>query len=68
MSEHRVMKNIITPQPPKRGFRQTAVVFISVVTKLKFKFVAEELVRGKFPIPDGQGVRESKKDISVGYE
>ena len=64
MSEHRVMKNTITPQPPKRGFRQTAVVFIPVVTKLKFKFVAEDPVRGQFPLPGGKGVREGKQLIN----
>jgi hypothetical protein len=64
MSEHRIMKNTITPQPPERGFRQTAVVFISVVTKLKFKFVAEDPVRGQFPLSGGQGVREREKPRS----
>ena len=61
MSLSFIMNTYNTPQPPKGGFRQTAVVFISVVTKLKFKFVAENPVRGQFPLPGGQGVREGKQ-------
>ena len=58
------MNKYITPQPPKRGFRQTVVLFIPVVTKLKFEYVAEDIVRGQFPLPGGQGVREEKQLIN----
>ena len=61
MSLSFIMNTYNTPQPPKRGSLQTAVVFISVVTKLKFKFVAEDPVRGQFPLPGGKGVRERKQ-------
>ncbi|TVQ85556.1 MAG: hypothetical protein EA393_13605 [Bacteroidetes bacterium] len=61
MSEHRIMKNTMTPQPPKRGCLHTAAVFISIVTKLKFKIVAEDIVRGQFPLSGGQGVCERKQ-------
>ena len=55
------MNTYIAPQPPKRGSLQTAVVFMPVLTKLKFEYVAEDIVRGQFPLPGGQGVREGKQ-------
>ena len=51
----------MTPQPPKRGSLQTAVVFIPIETKLNIKFVADDIVRGQFPLPGGQGVCEGKQ-------
>jgi len=51
----------ITPQPPERGSLQSAAVFMSVVTKLKFNYVTKDIARWQFPLPGGQGVREGKK-------
>ncbi|TVQ85555.1 MAG: hypothetical protein EA393_13600 [Bacteroidetes bacterium] len=58
------MNTDMTPQPPKRGCLHTAAVFISIVTKLKFKIVAEDIVRGQFPLSGGQGVCEGEKPRS----
>ncbi|TVQ85553.1 MAG: hypothetical protein EA393_13590 [Bacteroidetes bacterium] len=52
----------MTPQPPKRGSLQTAMVFIPVVSKLKFEYVAVDIVRGQFPLSGGQGVCEGEKN------
>jgi hypothetical protein len=59
-----VMNTGMTPQPPERGSLHTAVLFIPLVTKLKVKIVAEEIVRGQFPLPGGQGVWEGEKPRS----
>ena len=54
MSEYSLMKNNMTPQPPKRGSLQTAVEIIPLETEYtKLNSFTEDIVRKQFPLSGG---------------